>query len=62
VHYLAFDLFVGSWEVRDSQRRRMPHLFIIPSLVLTFLLGPVGFLTYCALSRFWRVQESNIDA
>jgi Domain of unknown function (DUF4281) len=30
-HYLAFDLFVGGWEVRDAQRRGVPHLLVAPS-------------------------------
>ena len=38
-HYLAFDLFIGGWEVRDAHRRGIPHLLIVPALVLTFLLG-----------------------
>jgi hypothetical protein len=46
VHYLAFDLFIGSWQVRDAARRRIPHLLIVPSLVLTFLFGPAGLLVY----------------
>ena len=49
IHYLAFDLFIGSWEVRDSQRLRIPHLAVVPCLLLTFLLGPVGLLTYIVL-------------
>jgi hypothetical protein len=48
-HYLAFDLFIGGWEVRDAQRRGIPHLLIIPALVLTFLLGPAGLLLYLAI-------------
>ena len=51
-HYLAFDLFVGGWEVRDAQRRGIPHLLITPVLVLTFLLGPAGLLFYLAIRRF----------
>lgn len=51
-HYLAFDLFVGGWEVRDAQRRGIPHLLIVPALVLTFLFGPGGLLLYLALRRF----------
>jgi hypothetical protein len=47
-HYLAFDLFIGGWEARDARRRGIPHLFIVPALVLTFLLGPVGLLLYVA--------------
>ena len=51
-HYLAFDLFIGGWEVRDAQRRGIPHLLVVPALVLTFLLGPAGLLLYLAIRRF----------
>ena len=46
VHYLAFDLFVGSWEVRDSQQIGLPHWFVLPCLPLTFMLGPIGLVAY----------------
>ncbi|MDX6693621.1 MAG: hypothetical protein QOF02_1224 [Blastocatellia bacterium] len=49
IHYLAFDLFVGSWEVRDSQRLGIHHLLVVPCLALTFLFGPIGLLLYFAL-------------
>jgi ABA DEFICIENT 4-like len=51
-HYLAFDLFIGGWEVRDSQRHGIPHLLIVPALVLTFLFGPAGLLLYLAVRWF----------
>ena len=51
-HYLAFDLFIGGWEVRDAQRRGVPHLLIVPALVLTFLFGPAGLLLYLAIRWF----------
>ena len=46
VHYLAFDLFIGAWEVRDAQRHGVSHLLVIPCLILTFMLGPIGLLLY----------------
>ncbi len=49
IHYLAFDLFVGAWEVRDAQRVGLHHLLVVPCLVLTFLLGPAGLLLYFLL-------------
>ncbi len=49
VHYLAFDLFIGTWQVRDAMRNRISHLAVIPCLVLTLLFGPVGLLCYFAL-------------
>jgi hypothetical protein len=48
-HYLAFDLFIGGWELRDSHRRGIPHLLILPVLFLTFFFGPAGLLLYFAI-------------
>ena len=49
-HYLAFDLLVGTWEARDAQARGVPHLLLVPCLVLTFLFGPAGWLLYRVIS------------
>jgi hypothetical protein len=49
IHYLAFDLFIGGWELRDARRLGLPHLLLAPCLVLTFLFGPVGLLAYWGL-------------
>jgi uncharacterized membrane protein len=46
VHYLTFDLLIGTWEVRDSRERGVPHLLVVPCLIMTFLLGPAGWLLY----------------
>jgi hypothetical protein len=46
VHYLAFDLFVGSWEVRDGKQQGINHFLVVPCLLLTFLLGPTGLVLY----------------
>jgi hypothetical protein len=46
VHYLAFDLFIGSWQVRDARRNHVPFLLVVPCLLLTFLFGPIGLLLY----------------
>lgn len=54
IHYLAFDLFVGSWEARDAQRVGIPQWALIPCLFLTLMLGPVGLLTYYALRVGWK--------
>ena len=54
VHYLAFDLFVGAWATRKARAASIPHLLVLPHLVLIFLFGPSGFLTYCAMH--WAFQ------
>jgi hypothetical protein len=49
IHYLAFDLFVGCWEVNDSRKQGINHWLVIPCLLLTFLLGPIGLALYFVL-------------
>jgi len=49
IHYLAFDLFTGAWEVRDAGQLGLPHAFVIPCLLLTFLFGPIGLVLYFVL-------------
>jgi Domain of unknown function (DUF4281) len=46
VHYLAFDLMVGLFIVNDSQKNDLSHWLIIPCLLFTFMLGPVGLCLY----------------
>jgi hypothetical protein len=50
VHYLCFDLLVGTWEVEDARARGIPHLLVVPCLVLTFLFGPAGWVLYKGLA------------
>ena len=50
-HYLAFDLLVGNWEVRDARERGLSHAFVVPCLILTFLFGPAGWMLYLGARR-----------
>ncbi|SDY33865.1 ABA4-like family protein [Hymenobacter psychrophilus] len=54
VHYLCFDMCLGIWESLDARRRGVPHALLVPCLLLTFMLGPVGLLLYAGLRRFYR--------
>jgi hypothetical protein len=54
IHYLAFDLFIGGWELADSRQRRVPHLLMIPILLLTFFFGPIGLLAYLLATALFR--------
>lgn len=57
IHYLAFDFLVGRVVLADAQRRGIPHLLVVPCLLMTFMLGPSGYLAYAvvrlASRRFW---------
>lgn len=46
---LAWDLFVGRWIYLDSRERRIHPLVMVPVLLLTILLSPIGMPLYLAL-------------
>ena len=46
IHYLAFDLLVGRWQVDDSGAHGLAGWWLLPCLLLTFLFGPAGWLLY----------------
>jgi Domain of unknown function (DUF4281) len=54
LHYLAFDMLVGAWEVRAAKRQGMAHWTIIPALLLTFMFGPAGLLVFLGQRTVWR--------
>lgn len=62
LHYLAFDLFVGAWEVRDAEKNGVPHLLVIPCLFFTFMLGPIGYLMYVAIRGVVKLRGKNAEA
>jgi hypothetical protein len=53
VHYLAFDLLLGAWQVRTARREGIAHLALLPCLLATFLFGPAGYLLF----QFLRVSH-----
>lgn len=60
LHYLAFDLFVGSWELHDAQRIGLTHLLLVPCLLFTFILGPVGLLLYLTI-RWVKTKQLVVE-
>jgi hypothetical protein len=54
VHFLAFDLMVGTWETEDAGRRGVPGWVLLPCLFLTLMAGPAGLLLYLLLALLWR--------
>ena len=54
IHYLAFDLFVGTWIARQAAANGLPHAAVLPCLALTFMFGPAGLLAYAAFSVIHR--------
>ena len=49
IHYLSFDLVLGSWILARSQAQKFSHWLVAPVLLLTFMMGPVGLLAFFTL-------------
>ena len=60
IHYLAFDLFIGSWEVSDARANRVHHLLVVPCLVVTFMAGPAGLALYFIVKYASRALRSRV--
>jgi hypothetical protein len=60
IHYLIFDLFVGAWESRDALRRAIPYWLVIPCIIATLFVGPVGLLLYVVV-RFTFARAVELE-
>ena len=59
VHYLAFDLFIGSWITLQVLQRHLPRLTLIALLPLTFLFGPIGLLLFAITKLAFERKEQT---
>jgi hypothetical protein len=63
-HYLAFDLFVGTWVAREGAERiasPVVRIVLIPVLGLTFMFGPAGFLAFNLLRPLFRRRSAALQ-
>jgi len=61
IHYLAFDLFVGSWILLHSQRAGLPHWMAVFPMLGCFMLGPFGLLLYLLLHYLRKKSVASVD-
>lgn len=60
IHYLAFDLWIGCWEIEDATKRGINRWLVLPCLFFTLMYGPVGLLMYILL-RFFFTKKLFVD-
>jgi Domain of unknown function (DUF4281) len=61
VHYLAFDLWLGRWQVDQTMAADSSTLLkvlTIPCLFATLMFGPAGLLLYFVLARVTRTKTA----
>lgn len=58
LHYLAFDLFVGAYIVRASQKLGLHRLLYTLLLPFVFMFGPVGYLLFFIVKT---LKSKNVE-
>ena len=53
VHFLAINLFCGSWIVKDSQKLNMSKILVFFPLIITYFAGPIGVFIYWLIRIFF---------
>ena len=61
VHFLAINLFCGSWIVKDSLKLTMPKFLIFFPLIVTYFIGPLGIFIYWFIRIFFAKRISIFD-
>jgi hypothetical protein len=56
IHYLAFDMMVGIYECEQALKRGIPHWLLLPCLLFTFMLGPIGWLMFWTISKIYPLK------
>ena len=53
IHFLAINLFCGSWIVKDYQKINMPRSLAFIPIILTYFIGPIGLVVYWFIRIFY---------
>ena len=61
IHFLAINLFCGSWIVKDYQKISMPKSLVFIPIVLTYFIGPIGLVIYWFIRIFFSKKIDLYD-
>ena len=61
IHFLAINLFCGSWIVNDYQKFNISKFLIFIPLIITYFIGPLGIFLYWIIKIFYAKKISLYD-
>jgi len=53
IHFIAINLFIGGWIVKDSQKFYINKITISIPLIITYFIGPIGLFFYWVIRIFY---------
>ena len=57
-HFIAINIFIGGWIVKDSQKFSVNKVLLALPLILTYLIGPLGLFLYWIIRIFYAKRIS----
>ena len=57
-HFIAINLFIGGWIVKDSQKFSINRVLMALPLIVTYLIGPIGLFLYWIIRIFYAKRIS----
>ena len=57
-HFIAINLFIGGWIVKDSQKFSINKVLMAAPLIMTYLIGPIGLFLYWVIRIFYAKRIS----
>ena len=57
-HFIAINLFIGGWIVKDSQKFSINKVLMAVPLIATYLIGPIGLFLYWIIRIFYAKRIS----
>ena len=60
-HFLAINLFCGSWIVSDSRKFSMSKFLVFIPIIVTYFTGPLGIFIYWLIRIFYAKRISIYD-
>ena len=57
-HFIAINLFIGGWIVKDSQKFSINKVLLAIPIIFTYLIGPIGLFLYWIIRIFYAKRVS----
>ena len=52
IHFITINIFIGCWISKDGLKYSLPQILIAISLIITYLMGPLGLIFYWIIRIF----------
>tara|TARA_Y100000741_G_scaffold186624_1_gene141930 strand:+ start:422 stop:895 length:474 start_codon:yes stop_codon:yes gene_type:complete len=60
-HFIAINLFIGGWIVKDAEKFLIHKVLLAIPLITTYLIGPIGLCLYWLIRIFYAKRISLYD-